>query len=181
MDLENLKSDYKKGGTENFKTTESLNKMKQSKNHPALKSIRKQLIFESIIWIFLLVVFYDIFDGHLKSILWNFLLIASILLLLIHNISGYILVKNPIFGENIKESLEKYLSKIKTFSFISITSRVFAITIFLGFLTSNAHWEFNKILLFSVMLIITITAQIYLLRKVWNKRIHFIENTISTF
>jgi len=181
MDLEDLKSDYKKGVVENLKTTENLNKMKESGNHPVLKGIKKQLIFESIIWVFLLVVFYDIFDGHLKSIVWNGLLIVSILLLLFHNISGYILVKNPIFGENIKESLEKYLSKIKTFSFISIASRVFAITIFLGFLTSNTTWEFNKILLFSGMFLLTIATQIYFLRKVWNKRIDVIENTLNTF
>ncbi len=181
MDLEDLKSDYKKRGVEHLKTTESLNKMKQSGNHPVLRSIKKQLIFESVIWIVLLVVYYDFFDGQQKSIIWNGLLIVSILLLLIHNILGYSLVKNPIFGENIKESLQKYLLKIKTFSFISIASRVFAIIIFLGFLTSNVKWEINKIMLFAVMFIITITAQIFLLRKVWNKRIYFIENTLNTF
>ena len=41
MDLENLKSNYKKGGTENLKSTESLKKMKESRNHPALRSIQK--------------------------------------------------------------------------------------------------------------------------------------------
>lgn len=181
MDLEDLKSDYKNGGVENLKTTENLNKMKQPGNHPVLISIKKQLIFESIIWVFLLVVFYDIFDGHLKSILWNFLLVISILLLLIHNILGYNLVKNPIFGESIKESLQKYLTKIKVYSYISIASRVFAVAIFLGFLTSNAEWVLNKTLLFMGLFLVTITSQIYLLRKVWNKRIHLIENTISTF
>ena len=181
MDLEDLKSDYKKGETDNVRTTECLNKMKQSGNHPVLKNIKKQLIFESIIWVFLLVVYYDFFDGQLKSILWNGLLIGSILLLLIHNILGYILVKNPIFGENIKESLQKYLSKIKKYSFISIASRVFAITIFLGFLTSNAEWQLNKALLFIGMFLLTISSQIYFLRNVWNKRIKLIENTLSKF
>jgi hypothetical protein len=181
MDLEDLKSDYKKSRVENLKTTESLSKMKKSENHPVLKGIKKQLIFESIIWIVLLVVYYDFFDGQQKSILWNLLLVISILLLLSHNVLGYILVKNPIFGENIKESLQKYLTKIKSYSYISIASRVFAVTIFLGFLTSNAEWGINKTLLFMGLFLATITSQIYLLRKVWNKRIHSIENTISTF
>lgn len=181
MDLENLKSDYKKGGTENLKTTESLKKMKQSASHPVLKGIKKQLIFESIIWILLMTIYYDFFDGEQKSILWNFLLVISILLLLIHNILGYILVKNPIFGGNIKESLQKYLIKIKTFSYISIASRVFAVTVFLGFLTSNANWEFNKSLQFIGLFLVTIATQIYLLRKVWTQRVNLIENTLSTF
>jgi hypothetical protein len=181
MDLEDLKSDYKKSGVENLKTTKSLKKMKQSTSHPVLKGIKKQLIFESIIWIVLMIVYYDFFDGEQKSILWNFLLVISILLLLIHNILGYILVKNPIFGESIKESLQKYLIKIKAYSYISIASRVFAVTIFLGFLTSNAEWGLYKILLSMGLFLATITSQIFLLRKVWNKRIHLIKNTLSTF
>lgn len=181
MDLEDLKSDYKNGGVEKLKTTESLNKMKKSRNHPVLRSIKKQLIFESIIWIVILAVYYDFFDGQQKSIIWNGLLVISILLLLIHNILGYILVKNPIFGESIKESLQKYLTKIKTYCYISIASRVFAVAIFLGFLTSNTEWVLNKTLLFMGLFLVTITSQIFLLRKVWNKRIHLIENTINTF
>lgn len=181
MDLENLKSDYKKQGLEDLKTAENLNRMKQSGNHPVLRSIKKQLIFESIIWAVILVVYYDFFDGQQKSILWNLLLVISILSVLIHNVLGYILVKNPIFGDSIKESLLKYLAKIKTFSFISIVSRVLAVTILLGFLTSNSEWGFNKILLFGGMMLITISSQIYLLRKVWKKRIALIENTLSTF
>ncbi|WP_111308505.1 hypothetical protein [Confluentibacter sediminis] len=181
MDLEDLKSDYKKGETDNVRTTECLKKMKQSGNHPVLRSIKKQLIFESIVWTILLVVYYDFFDGQLKSIVWNGLLIVSILLLLIHNILGYILVKNPIFGENIKESLQKYLTKIKKFSTLSILSRVLAVTILLGFLVSNIVWELHKILLFAGLLLFSIGIQIYFLRRVWNKRIGLIENKLNSF
>ncbi len=181
MELENLKSEYKNIGTDNMKSPDNLNKMKQSGTHPVLKGIKKQLIFESIIWTLLLIVYYDFFDGQQKSILWNALIVISILLLLAHNILGYVLVKNPIFKESIKESLQKYLAKIKTYSVISITSRVFTVAIFLGFLTSNSKWGLNKSLLFTGLFLLTITIQIYFLRKVWNKRINLIENTLRTF
>ncbi len=181
MDLENLKSDYQNSKTDNLKSLDNLTKMKEAKNHPVLKGIIKQLVIESLLWTIILLVYYDFFDGQLKSFLWNALLVISILLLLIHNISGYILVKNPIFGESIKESLQKYLVKIKTFSFISIVSRVLAVTVFLGFLVSNVEWEFNKMVLTLALFLITIGTQIYLLRKVWKKRIHLIENTLATF
>tara|TARA_R110002072_G_scaffold298492_1_gene472550 strand:- start:20 stop:535 length:516 start_codon:yes stop_codon:yes gene_type:complete len=163
VDLDNLKSEYQNVGTERSKPIERLKKMKYTVNHPVLKKIKKQLLFESIIWTLILVVFYDFFDGHLKAFYWNVLLVISILLVLLHNILGFIIVQKPIGDVSLKDSLKKYLSRIKSYSIISIASRVIAIIIFMGFLTSTAVWTVNKLIMIIGFFILTISIQIYML------------------
>ena len=180
MDLENLKSDYQKSGNENPKSIESINKMKQSKNHPVLKRMRRQLVFESVIWVFVLIVYYDFFDGHLKSILWNVLLVISILLLLSHNLLGYIIAKSPINGKNLSKSLQVYADRIKNYAIVSIASRILAVLIFIGFLTSSITWNTNKIITIVSFITIVIAVQIYFLGKIWKGRIEKIEYQIDT-
>jgi len=182
MDLETFKSDYQNLSNEPLKNLDNIIKIKNSGNHSALKSIKRQLIIESIIWTFVLIVSYDFFDGNTKSFFWNALLVISILLLLTHNILGLILVKNPINGVNIVTSLKNYLKKIKTYSIISMISRVLMISVFMLYLTSNVEeWSTNKLWSTIGFFSILVSFQIYLLNKVWKKRVHKIEKQIDSF
>ena len=181
MNLEDLKSDYQHLGKDHVESVENLNKMKNAINHPVLKRIKWQLIFESILWLLILIVFYDFFDGHLKSFFWNVLLSISIVLLLIHNLLGYSIVKKPIEGANLNDSLKNYLLKIKKYSAISILSRVVAVSIFFLYLTSNIIWTTSKIWMSIAMFALLIGAQIYFLRKIWSKRTKTIEHHIKFF
>ena len=181
MNLEELKSDYQHVGTDHVESAENLNKMKNAVNHPVLKRITRQLIFESIIWLLLLIVFYDFFDGHLKSLFWNVLLSLSIILLLIHNLLGYSIVKKPIEGNNLKDSLKSYLFKMKNYSVISILSRVVAVGIFFLYLTSNIIWTTSKIWMSLAIFGLLISVQIYFLLKIWNKRTKTIEHNFKFF
>ncbi len=171
MDIENLKEAYKNSALENTKSISSLSKMKLAKHHPVLKKIRRQLIFESIIWTLILIVFYDFFDGHLKSMFWNVLLALTIIFLLCHNILGYLAVKQPIEDNNIKKSLKKYLAKIKHYSTISILSRIVTFVIFMLYLTSNIKWDTYKLWSSICFFGLLIMVQVYVLRKVWKDRI----------
>ncbi|MDO5978470.1 hypothetical protein [Flavivirga spongiicola] len=179
MELDNLKPEYHSMDNDNSKSIESLNKMKYSGSHPVLKGIKKQLVFEGILWTLILIVFYDFFDGHLKAFYWNVLLVMSILLVLLHNVLGFIIVRAPINDSSIKDSLRKYLNKIKSYSRVSIISRVLAVVIFMGFLTSNVVWDSRKIWTSLVFLVIMMVAQVYFLNKVWRQRVKKIENQID--
>ena len=181
MNLEDLKSNYQNKGKNNIESEEHLIKMTNSGNHPILKGIKRQLISESIIWLIVLIVFYDFFDGHLKSFFWNVLLTISIVLLLIHNLLGYSVIKNPIEGKNLSNSLKKYVIKIKRYSVFSVASRVAAVSIFFLYLTSNIIWNSEKIWTTLLAFALMIGFQVYFLSKIWKKRVKTIENQSKLF
>ncbi len=181
MNLEDLKSDYENMGKEQLESLESLKKMKNARKHPVLKKIKRQLILESIVWGLILIVFYDFFDGHLKSIFWNVLLILSIVLLLVHNLLGYSIVKKPIEGINLKDSLKNYSLKIKKYSVLSIISRVAAVSVLFLYLTSNIVWTTYKLWTGIGMFVLLIGIQVYFLRNIWKKRASTLENQGKQF
>lgn len=168
MELENLKWEYQNSGKAALCKTD-IQKIILENTHPVLKGIKTQLLIETVIWVIFLVVYYNIFDGHLKSPLWNFLLVVSVVFILTHNVLGFQIISNPINGETIQESLRKYLIKIKKYAVISIASRVFAIVMLLGYFISTMTLTNEKLVSLSLISLV-IPAQIYLLQRVWAKR-----------
>ena len=138
-------------------------------NPPASKSIKAQLIIETVFWTVFTAVYYDFFDGHLKSVFWNFLLLAAVCFILTHNALGFKIVNNPINGQTIVESLKNYQSRIKTYAVVSIVSRVLAIAILLGYFISTITLTNEKIISLGFIAFI-FPVQIYLLNRVWKKR-----------
>ncbi len=168
MEIEHLKSDFQNAGKTSV-SKENIQKMIQDNSHPVLKSIKKQLLIETVLWAIFLAVYYNIFDGHLKSPLWNILLVVAVLFILVHNALGFQITSNPINGKTILESLKNYQTKIQHYAVISIVTRVLAIAILLGYFMSTITFTREK--LFSLGLIALIfPIQIYLLQRVWIKR-----------
>lgn len=170
MELDDLKSSFRNAGKGQLSRS-SLEKMMLGHHHPVLKGIRRQLIIESVLWTLFLAVYYDFFDGHLKSPAWNMLLVLSVAGMLVHNVLGYRVSRNPIKADNILRSLEKYLNQIRKYSKVSIASRVLAIAMLFGYfistieLTEEKYWSLGLLgLIFPV--------QAYLLNIVWSKRIN---------
>lgn len=177
MELENLKSEYQNAGKA-LLSKENIQKKILENNHPVLKDIRIQLLTETVFWAIFLAVYYNIFDGHLKSPLWNVLLVVSVIFILVHNVLGFQIISNPINGETILESLKNYQIKIKNYAVISIATRVAAIAILLGYFISTI--AFTKEKLFSLGFIsLIIPVQIYLLHRVWAKRKSRINNILQ--
>lgn len=168
MELENLKSEYQNAGKSALSETD-IQKIISENNNLVLKGIKIQLLTETILWAIFLAVYYNIFDGHLKSTLWNFLLVGSVIFILIHNVLGFQIISNPINGETILESLKKYLIKIKNYAVISIVTRVFAIVTLLGYFISTISLTTEKWVSLSFISLV-IPVQIYLLHRVWAKR-----------
>lgn len=179
MDLDILKTTYNKGNEGILKTPEELNKMQHSGKHPVLKKMKRQLVVESILWTLVLLVFYDFFDGHQKSLFWNLLLVVSIFLLLTHNILGFLILKNPIQGVSLKISLENYFVKIKNYATTSIISRAFAVITFVLYLTSNTNWNTSKLWLTISFMALLIFIQIFALNKIWKNRLSKIKKQIT--
>jgi hypothetical protein len=168
MKLENLKSTYQNSG-KTLLSRETIQEMITQNNHPVAKSIKKQLLLETIIWAVFLAVYYDIFDGHLKSPLWNVLLIVAVIFILVHNALGFQIINNPINGEAILESLKNYQDKIKNYAVVSIVTRVFALAILLCYFISSITFTTEKYISL-VFIVLIFPVQIFLLYRVWAKR-----------
>jgi signal transduction histidine kinase len=176
MELEDFKSDYLQSGKLE-KDKDALQRMLHAGN-PVIKGIRRQLIVESILWIFFLVVYYDFFDGHLKPLIWNLLLILSVMLLLMHSLLGYKIINNPVNGNNIQKSIKNYLQRVRRYSIISIASRIMAIIIVFGYFLSSIESNEKRLLGIGFLLLL-VTIQGLMLRKIWLGRIDKIKKVYT--
>lgn len=173
MNLDELKWSNSTFASEEI-SKEKLIDMLSVNKHPVMKRIKIQLIIESIAWTSFLAIYYDFFDGHLRTWDWNVLLIVAIGLLLIHNLLGYQVTNNPINGINILDSLRNYLNKIRKYAYLSISARIFAVIVMFGYFSSTIdafevrhYWSLGFVLML-------VSIQAYILWRVWSKRINFI-------
>jgi hypothetical protein len=162
------------------KTNTELNSMMQESAHPVLKRIRRQLIIESTAFTVFLFVYYDFFDGDRKPLYVNVLLVAAVLLVIMHNIMGYMLTRRRIKGDNIKQSLKDYLFKMKVYAVASIASRVLAAGCLLLFFTSVISFTMSKYLILTGMIFVFI-VQVVLLLRIWMERTRRMKEIVSSF
>jgi hypothetical protein len=172
MELDDFKSYYAQTG-KHEKDKETLMEIVRSGN-PVSKSIRKQLIIESVLFTGFLLVYYDFFDGHLKPLFWNILLVLAIVLVLVHNVLSYFLINKPVNGPDIQLSLKRNLQRIRNYSILSIASRVTAIIIISGYFLTTVRWNERKYWIIGFILLL-ICIQVYILGKIWLCRINRIK------
>lgn len=165
-----------KGAGNSTKTTEDLREMLRRNRHPVLKSIKLQMIIEIIGFTVFGLVFYDFFDGHEKPLYAIIILVASLLLVIFHNLIGYFNAKRSVRGENLRVSLEKYEEELKTFAFISVLSRV----IYTAGLTIYFVWPHYMNLWPMLLLLALVVAQVIIVARMWGKRIRAINTTVGS-
>lgn len=161
------------------KNTPELTSMIREKDHPVLRSIRKQLLIETIVFGIFLFVYYDFFDGDRKPFYANLLLAGAMLLLIAHNIIGYLFTKRPLRGDNIKKSLIVYHQQLKRYAIISIMGRTLMAVCLLLFFTAEISFHGNKSWMLAVIILLFI-VQLSLLSGIWNRRLGKIRRTIRS-
>ena len=169
MEADDLKS-YWKSMEPVSRDKETLLLMLQENQHPVLKSIRKQILFEITGWVLFLIVYYSMFDGAEKPLWVNLVLILSLLLPIFHSIYGYYHNKYLTNNLNVKLALEQLYNRIKKYAFLSIISRVGFISGLLLFFTYNIHFTTTKYFLL-LFLGVIILIQLVVLYRIWNSRI----------
>ena len=179
MELHELKSTWNTVKTPTISTSE-IQVMLSENKHPVLKGIRKQLTIEIIGWTIFLLCYYSMFDGNMKPLWVNILLISSVLLPVIHNLMGYRFSKFLVHGSNIQESLKNYLAKVKIYAIISIISRQIYLTGLLLFFTYGLSFNTSKYISLAVIIVIFL-IQLLLSCKIWAKRLKNLGNAIKTF
>ncbi|WP_290795871.1 hypothetical protein [Flavihumibacter sp. UBA7668] len=152
------------------KTKEAISGMMQEASHPVLKPIRRQLILESIGFTLFLIVYYDFFDGHDKSLAANSGLVTALVLAIAHNLMGYYFARRQPEGATIRESIFMKTKRLLHFAVLSVISRILISAGFLYFFLSVIQLEDKKSwLLYGGLAMVLI--QLILLSKIWAGRL----------
>ena len=176
MELDELKSDWK-NLTPDTKTGDALRQMVQKNSHPVLKGIRRQLVIETALFTVFLLIYYSGFEGSQKPLYANVLLVTAMLLVIGHNILGYLAAQNIVAGSDLKESLENYLAKVRRYAIVSVSSRAAASMCLLLFFSSTVTFSSGKLLILLGMILV-IPVQVFFLSRIWRKRIRSLKKVL---
>ena len=179
MDINDLKSTWRNSGNER-KGMAQLQAMTQMKNHPQIRQIRMKFLVQVPLLVIFLAFYYDMFDGHTKSLFVNIALIVSCILYIVNDVLGYFILINPVRGTNISLSLKQLENSLKTMLFTSVsTSLLFGGTLIL-FMVYDIVLTPIKYLLLSGM-VLTLIVFVYVSRKNWLKKIGAIKRASLEF
>ncbi|CAN5478011.1 hypothetical protein BH10ACI1_BH10ACI1_15380 [soil metagenome] len=179
MNLEELKSNWKQTGAEQKSQAELL-MMTKIQNHPILNRIRLKLIIESILLIIFLIVYHNMFDGGNKPLWANITLVISAALYILTDFIGYLILQNPVSGNNLKNSINNLHLKLKRITFFSmLTSFLFGSSVIL-FFAPTIDFTKGKYLMLAGM-IVTLIILMYLSYKNWMFRINRIKTAKAEF
>lgn len=179
MDFNEQKEQWQAAGTTDALTWSATN-LNQKWDHPRLRALKRQLVFETICWLLLLVLFYTALDGHLRPFGWSIALAIGLVLLIVHAILGYRLASRPIGAVPLRQALTEQLQSLRGFSWISMTLRTVTLLIFFGFLVSNVPGLLDtpRIWLVGTILIWT-GVGLYINSRIWRKHFRELESTLA--
>ncbi len=179
MEFDDLKSNWKKAGA-GIKDQDELLMMTKIKNHPHIKRIKIKFLIEAILLITFLVLYYDGFDGATKPLWANILLIASTFTYIIVRFMGWLALRNPVKGDNLKKSLLRFSHQLKQIAFSVLVSSLLFGSAIIAFFTSSIDFTKEKYFLLAGM-IITLLCLVYLSLRNWLQRIEKIKVTLKEF
>ncbi|TJZ63197.1 hypothetical protein FAZ15_02575 [Sphingobacterium olei] len=154
--------------------------MASEKMHPVLSGIRKQLTIEIIAWSIFLICYYSMFDGDKKPVWINIVLVLSVLIPIIHNLLGYRIAKYPVQGTNIRESLNRYKSKVKVYAIASIITRQIYLSGFLLFFFNGVNFNPGKYISLAIIISIFL-VQLFISYRIWAKRVKILGSALTSF
>jgi len=179
MEFDNLKSNWKKAGV-GKKDRNELLMMTKIKNHPNIKKIRIKFIIETILLVVFLAVYYDGFDGATKPLWANLLLIVAAISYIFVRFIGWLVLKNPVKGDNLKTSLVNFQNKLKRMAIsVLVTSFLFGTAIIL-FFASSIDFTKGKYFILAGMAL-SLILMVYLSSRNWFKRVDGINTTLLDF
>ncbi|HEY8894790.1 MAG TPA: hypothetical protein VIM79_08235 [Niastella sp.] len=177
MEQDALRSAWSAANTASKNNNELIAMLREGQ-HPVLTHIRRQLIIETIAFTIFLFLYYNIFDGDRKPLYANLLIAGSMLLVITHNIIGYVFTKSSIKGNNIKQSLEHHLVSLKKHAAISIICRALMAGCLLAFFASVISFTASKYWALAAIVAIFF-VQLIALWGIWLKRIRKLKGLID--
>jgi hypothetical protein len=166
MDLKDMQSIWQNAGRPD-KSRDDLRKMMRL---PAVRRIRARLLVESACFLFVLVVYYDWFDGAQKPFYANVLLVVALLSVIAKDVTGYIHLLRPAVKSDIRASLSHLLSRTERLARWSLVlSGAYGLALIIYF-TSVIHFTREKGFILTGVLII-LTQLILWSHRIWRKTV----------
>ena len=179
MELDKLKSTWDQSST-GEKNQNELLIMTKVENHPTIKKMKLKFFIEALLLIVFMAVYYDGFDGGTKPLWANLLLIGATSLYIFVRFIGWIILRNPINGDNLKQSLLNFQSKLKQITIaIVLTSFLFGCAV-IFFFSSSIDFTKGKYASIACMLL-SLFLLVYLSSRNWSKRISKIKTNLKEF
>lgn len=176
MENDDLKSLWKEIKTPE-KDANQLSKMMKAKNHPVLKSIKRQAIVEFLAFVIFLFCYYTMFDGNKKPLLINLILVFAVAFNMLNHLKIYRLQQNFRGGSNLLNDVSSFAEKLKTSQIQTIMSKVILAIGMILFFTDGI--ELNEKKWYAIAFIVVVfILQLLLLNKIWQKRVREIKLTI---
>jgi hypothetical protein len=179
MDFNEQKKQWQAAGTTDASNWSATN-LNQHWDHPRLRSLKRQLVFETVCWLLFLALFYNALDGHLRPVGWNIALAVGLVLLIAHAILGYRLASRPVGAAPLRQALTNQLNSLRRYSWFSMTLRTVTLLIFFGFLVSNVPGllETPRLWLVGTILIWT-GVGLFVNYRIWRKHFRELEATLE--
>lgn len=149
--------------------------------HPALRALQRQLLWEIICWTLIGILGYTGLDGDQRPVGYTIVLATGLGLLLLHAVVGYRLAARPVTDRTVIESLHRRIESIQSFSRLSIFLRTAAVLALFIFLTSGVTvWGTDRHL-WSIAGVLAGTALLlYVQYRVWRKRLNRLRETLDS-
>ncbi|WP_299703968.1 hypothetical protein [uncultured Pontibacter sp.] len=178
MDLDKLKTAWQQETPDQIVTKEKLTEMTDVNKHPVLRRIKAKLVIEAVAITVMLLVFYDIFDGHLKPVYATIVLVLGALFYLSSNLYSYFTLKHPVSSGNVLSSLQYFLIQLQRARAFSLTSVVLFSTALWVFFTSSISLDAKHVFFLAGMGLITLIF-LYLSSRTWSHWISRIKQAIN--
>lgn len=178
MDIEQLKQSWQLACAEKQLSQKQIEQMTRISRHPVLGRIRLKLLVEAVAMAILLLVFYDIFDGHMKPVYASVVLVMGVVFYLASNLYSFYTLKQAVTRDNILESLHHFMAQLQQAKVFSLTSLVFFSVALLVFFTSGLSINTRLILLLAGMAGATLVF-LYFSARTWSQWIGRIRQSIE--
>lgn len=179
MENDDLKSLWKKVKNPE-KDVNQLSNMLKAKNHPVLRSIKRQAIFEFLAFAVFLFCYYTLFDGNKKPLSINLILIFAVAFNMLNHLKGYRLQQGFRASENIKDDLKSFAAKLKSYQIQVIISKIIWVIGIMLFFTNGIELNEKKWFAMAFIALIFI-LQLLIIYNIWQKRIARIKLNIQDF
>ena len=179
MNIDEIKSNWQQAGKQE-KSQRELAQMMKVKHHPVLRRIRIQLIWESSALTAFLLLYYSMVDGDTKPLWANVVLVGSIIFYILNRLVGFVVVNNPVHGDDLIASLKNFLKRVRTLAVFSIVSATLYGLSLMLFLSVTVDFTPEKYLLMFMALAV-FAGLLFVAFNIWKGRIRQLKNSLTEF
>jgi hypothetical protein len=179
MELNELRDSWNKITTPAF-SQQQIYEMLKHNRHPSLRKAKAQVLTETAVLGIFLLLYYDALDGDKKPFYINAILIGTILLNILQQLTVFYLPTFINTATDIRHSLGTYKRQLSRYYIFTIITKISMISGLLLFCTYGISWEPRKSILLAVLFFI-LALQLFWFQRLWGKRINNLGRDIAYF